>query len=97
MRKEAEFLKKFVTLLLLAAFLILPASAASDDKEEELRLPIVMYHHLSPKTRLQGDYVLSPDELETDLQYLQDHGYESITTEQLIRWSKGKASFPKSL
>jgi peptidoglycan/xylan/chitin deacetylase (PgdA/CDA1 family) len=95
MGKEADFLKKFVTFLLLAAFLILPASAASEKQEEEVRLPIVMYHHLSPKARLQGDYVLSPDELESDLQYLQEHGYESITTEQLIQWSKGEAELPE--
>lgn len=95
MRKEADILKKFVTFLLLTAFLMLPASAAAETKEEEIRLPIVMYHHLSPKARLQGDYVLSPQELESDLQYLREHGYESITTEQLIQWSKGEGQLPE--
>jgi len=87
-------LKKILVFILLAAILILPASAAQDT-ENCIKLPIVMYHHLSPKQKMLGDYVLSPDELESDLQYLREQGYESITTKQLIQWSKGEAQLPE--
>lgn len=87
-------MKKILVFILLAAILILPASAAVDT-ENCIKLPIVMYHHLSPKQKLLGDYVLSPDELESDLQYLREQGYESITTKQLIQWSKGEVQLPE--
>ena len=88
-------MKKIFSFLLLAALLTTPMSAASPDTDTSLKLPIVMYHHLSPKNKLQGDYVLSPGELEADLQYLQEHGYESITTKQLIGWSRGEVQLPE--
>lgn len=87
-------MKKILAFILLAIMMILPTSAAADT-ETNVKLPIVMYHHLSLKKKLWGNYVLSPDELESDLQYLQEHGYESITTEQLIQWSKGEAELPE--
>ena len=87
-------MKKILVFILLAAMLIFPASAAAD-ADNCVKLPIVMYHHLSPKQKLWGDYVLSPDELESDLRYLREQGYESITTKQLIQWSKGEAQLPE--
>jgi len=74
-------------------------SAAIDEfdllKNEQIELPIIMYHHLSYKSRLWGDYVISPDLFEEDLKYFKDAGYESITVNELISWSEGKGALPE--
>ena len=84
-------MKKIVLILLTTLILTGFASAAA---EEKLELPIVMYHHLSLKERLLGDYVLSPAQLEADFKYLRDNGYESVTVSELILWSRGEAELP---
>lgn len=61
----------------------------------EVTLPIVMYHHMSPKSKLWGDYVISPAQFEKDLQYLRTHGYTAITTQQLIDWCNGEGELPQ--
>ena len=76
-----------VTVLILSGF-------ASADADIPIDLPIVMYHHLSAKPRLLGDYVLSPEQLEADFKYLKENGYESITASELISWSRGEAELP---
>ena len=70
-------------------------SGGLEDAAAPLRLPIVMYHQMSPKAKLWGDYVLSVDEFESDLIYLRRQGYESITMEQLYAWYDGAGTLPE--
>ena len=90
-------MKKFI--LILIVFLFMPTSpvyaAPGTEGEALLKLPIVMYHHLSPKAKLLGDYVLSPEQMESDLRYLRKNGYESVTASELVRWSRGEAELPE--
>jgi peptidoglycan/xylan/chitin deacetylase (PgdA/CDA1 family) len=94
-------LKRIVTWVLSLVILCMPAvaleveSGGLEDAEEPLRLPVVMYHHISPKAKLWSDYVLSVDELESDLVYLKQNGYESITMEQLYAWYDGGEELPE--
>ena len=62
---------------------------------ETVRLPIVMYHHLSPKAKLWNDYVLPVEQFGNDLKYLKERGYESVTLTQLLAWYDGEASLPE--
>ena len=70
----------------------LPARCAGT---QDVELPIVMYHHMSPKQKLWGDYVISPAQFECDLQYLKANGYTSITAQQLIDWCDGIGELPE--
>ncbi len=88
-------MKKTILILLICCLLAFPVSAENEDTEEAVRLPIVMYHHMSPKARLWGDYVISPEQFESDLQYLQSHGYTPISTAELFAWYDGTGSLPE--
>lgn len=64
--------------------------------EEECRtLPILMYHSILPDLSQAGDYVLPPDILEEDLQYLQMHGYETIMVQDLLAFVDEGTPLPK--
>ena len=85
--------KWIAALCALALFLsVFPARARA---AEPVELPIVMYHHISPKEKLLGDYVISPEQFERDLQYLKAQGYTPVTTRQLIAWCGGAGELPE--
>ena len=88
-------MKRILILLLTAAMLVLPASGAAGEKTGSVRLPIVMYHHLSPKPSLWGQYVLSTEEFAADMEYLYKNGYETVTAAQLVAWTKGEGELPE--
>jgi peptidoglycan/xylan/chitin deacetylase (PgdA/CDA1 family) len=78
---------KFLIIFLMSFFLALcfvfagqntfeQTSAAA---EESVYLPIIMYHSLLKDTSLQNDYTISPDLFESDLKYLADNGYTTVT------------------
>ena len=47
-------------------------------------MPILMYHSILKDPQRAGMHVLSPDTLEQDLRYLKDHGYTTVSIQQLI-------------
>lgn len=61
----------------------------------EIRLPIVMYHSILQEKKRQGRYVVSPDTLESDLQYLQSRGYKEIVVQDLLDYMDGKTVLPE--
>lgn len=71
-----------------AAVLCLLASVRADRTPsapaggEAVPLPIFLYHVISPKQTYQ--YGITPDEFESDLIYLSQNGYSTITMTQLI-------------
>lgn len=64
-------------------------SKVNADAEDAVKLPIVMYHSLLKDKAYHGEYVISPDDFESDLKYLIDHGYETILIQDLINYTKG--------
>lgn len=63
--------------------------------EEAVDLPIIMYHSILKDEARANDYVLSPVTLAGDLDYLKQHGYETITTEQLVDYVDGQGGMPE--
>ena len=74
---------------ILAALLLL-APQAVRTQAKEVRLPVVMYHHISKNPAQWNDYVISPEEFEDDLRYLSSHGWESVGVRELLAWQTGK-------
>ena len=76
---------KWVTEALAAALLLFPAAAADAlPAPETIRLPIVMYHDLSNRPETWGPYVVSTEEFEADLRWLRDHGYQTVSIQNLL-------------
>ena len=84
--------KRAFCVLLSLLLLLLPVPARA---EEPLRLPIVMYHHISENPSQWNDYVISPAELESDLRYLRAQGYETVSVSQLLAWQAGQFQMPE--
>ena len=86
----------FVAVLFLAICGItfhLQTKAATADQPEELLycsekidLPILMYHSILKDPKRADTYVLSPEQFETDLKYLKNHGYTTIVMADLIAY-----------
>ena len=86
-------MKKSVISMVLILLLLLPLLPVG--AEEPLRLPIVMYHHISENPRQWNDYVISPGEFESDLRCLRELGYETVSVSQLLDWQAGKFQMPE--
>lgn len=59
-----------------------------------LELPVIMYHSLVTDENKAAQYVCPIGRLETDLQWLQDNGFESVTLTQLIAFADGEGALP---
>ena len=57
--------------------------------EESVKIPVVMYHSLLQDEKRHGKYVISPAEFETDLIWLEKHGYTTILISDLIAYTQG--------
>lgn len=72
--------------VILGAGALITAAATADGAD----IPVVMYHAVLKDEARHGQYVISPDEFESDLQYLRGHGYTTILVEDLIAYTQGK-------
>lgn len=57
-------------------------------------LPIIMYHHINERSGAQGDYVITPQEFESDLAYLTSKGYHTVTAKALLDAVKNQTPLP---
>lgn len=69
------------------------AQAAAE--QPGITLPVIMYHSILKDEARAGPYVLSPSALAADLDYLQQHGYETVTTFDLIEYVDGTGELPQ--
>lgn len=67
-----------------AVLAVRTASAA-----ESVEIPVVMYHSMLKDESRHGKYVIAPDEFESDLRWLRDHGYTTVLVEDLIHYTQG--------
>ncbi len=58
-------------------------------------VPIIMYHGLLKDPDLQGQYVISPDLFESDIQYLVNNGYTTIVMQDLINYVYNGGELPE--
>ena len=69
--------------------------AASAQAEKGIFLPIIMYHSILKDPAMQGDYVISPELFEQDLQYLQANGYTGISMQDLLDYVNQGTPLPE--
>lgn len=62
---------------------------------EPIKLPIIMYHHMSTDEARLGDYVVTPALFEDDLKYLSERGYETVSARQLIDYVDKGIALPE--
>lgn len=62
---------------------------------ETKKVPILMYHSVLKSSNGKNDYIVSPDQIEKDLIYIKDNGYQTVTTNDLINFVDGKGKLPE--
>ncbi len=80
------------SLFVLAKEKSLPAIAEETD---DIKLPVLMYHQVLDEPKKLGKYVISPQELESDLRLIRELGFETVTVSELIAYCNGKGPLPK--
>ncbi|WP_024833204.1 polysaccharide deacetylase family protein [Ruminiclostridium josui] len=83
-----------LTLIFSSAISVFDDALEGLGKYNGIRLPIVMYHGTIPKSKDLGKFVITPKELESDIKYLKDHGYTSITMTDLINYVYNDGELP---
>lgn len=74
------------TLIVLGGCLLYQPEHPVFSQRQEAEIPILMYHHILKDSAKRGKYVIGPEELEQDLIYLKENGYETVTVEDVIRF-----------
>lgn len=91
-------MKRLLILFLLIGLLLaicLPGRAQPASLiAEERTVLILMYHSVLRDPARACKYVLSPEALGSDLQYLLDHGYETVVMRDLIAFVRGTGDLP---
>ena len=87
--------KKLLLTIALGAALVCCLLPRGSSAAAQLRLPVVMYHHISEDPGRWNDYVISPAELESDLAELRRLGYETVRVRELLDWTEGRFTMPE--
>ena len=65
--------KRLYTLIISVFILASSLLISADNKvslNDKIELPIIMYHHISKKASALGDYVITPNQFESDLKFI---------------------------
>ena len=68
-------------------------SSADEADEAAVFLPVIMYHSVFDGT--PQDYIITPEQAESDLQWLSSHGYETVSAGQLCDYTNGIGELPE--
>lgn len=79
----------------LSAGLAAQPTAAAVTADGTVCVPILMYHGVLEDSSRQGQYVISPQLLESDLAALRDRGYTTVLLRDLIDYVDGLAPLPE--
>lgn len=58
-------------------------------------VPVIMYHSVLNDKSMRGEYVVTPEEVESDIKYLKENGYEAVFINDLINYVNGIAGLPE--
>ena len=92
-RKKRNF-NVIVVIALCSAifFAIIRLFTVSATEVPTVPLPVVMYHSICEKA--PTDYSVTPDQLESDLAWLRNNGFNSVSAEQVINYTYGHGELP---
>ncbi len=65
-------------------------------KEISDELPVIMYHHILEEKTKWGEFVISPQEFESDLYYLKEKGYSTVTTAEILDFLEHGIPLPQN-
>ena len=84
-----------LAVLLLAGGWLFSHPMSVSAHQSVILLPAAMYHSVTDAGDSPAQYVISPSMLESDLQYLQAHGRETVTVRDLLAYVQDGAALPE--
>jgi len=73
-----------------------PSWALLPPREPQTKdVPIIMYHLITTDSSQLGKHAITPAEMEADLHYLKENGYDTIFIADLIRFVDGRQPLPE--
>ena len=95
-------LKRVIIITLILVFMSLTAFSLNFikneftvDAKENIKVPIIMYHHVLKDKSRSGKYVITPKEFENDLKYLKENGYTTVTVKDLTDYVYNDKPLPE--
>ncbi len=70
------------------------APVFSSDESGEISMPIIMYHSVLKDTELSGKYVITPQTLCDDIEYLISNGYSFVSAQDVIDYTESGSPLP---
>ena len=98
-------IKKFLKLLVIDAVVIglsflvftigktVSGSSASSGGDKAVPLPVIMYHSVYDTS--PTEYIITPSQLDSDLAWLSENGFTSVSAEELVQYVHGKGELPE--
>ena len=83
-KKAAAIISCAALAVMIGAGIFLHHGQAQEETVTGLRLPIIMYHSISRDEARLGEYVVTPQQFESDIIYLKQQGYEPVFVNELI-------------
>lgn len=77
------------TRVLLLMVLILPLYCPPITHGAEQGIPVLMYHDVLPAAEHPGETVISLDKFDSQMRYLYEHGYTTLSMDELVSYMKG--------
>lgn len=88
----------FFCVLILISFIFALSSekaVVTTSSETSVKLPVVMYHHITTDDKKAGPYTVTTQEFENDLLYLKSKGYETVTIDDLLNYVNTGGALPQ--
>lgn len=92
--------KKLVVCTAVCAALVLcvglmTALTPNPQENEKKPIPILMYHSLLKDSARWNDYVIPPDDFESDLKFLTENGYTTVFVSEVVNYVLNGAELPE--
>lgn len=94
-RLEAVFLAGLILFAVVGASVEQRLARPASAQDTAVPLPVAMYHSVTDQGDSPGEYVISPSMLEKDLQWLSQHGYETVVVGELVSHVENGTPLPE--
>ncbi len=83
----------------LCVCIVLVMSVSENNKQvmskvEEVKLPVIMYHHIVKSEKMTGDYSITPKQFEDDLIYIKEKGYTTVSADNILEFYYNNVPLP---
>lgn len=94
--KFKHFIFGFLIIAIVIVWCSIGISISGQEQENKgVFLPIIMYHSIIDNPTASNDYTVTSQIVENDLYYLKSHGYESVTTQDLVDYIEKDTPLPQ--